>query len=217
MTAELDLEFKQYYVEELYMIEDVETGVLYNRSGRRMLALTDDFLIGLHRALEKQCGDRASDVIHKCGRRWGRDFGEGVAAEWSDFYGQPYREFPMALLQSLLVQEFAHNGWGQLVISYRQFDRGVICLELKGAIMAAIRPDEADAAEPDVLTAGILGGMFSYFLDREVDCIQSQSESHGHESSMFIISSQSRIDQIRQNASAQTTHEELLLKLLETT
>ena len=79
------LEFKNYYVEKQYMVANVETGVLTNRSGRRMLALTNDFLIGLHRALESECGERAGEVLYRCGKKWGKNFGKGLTAEWSRF------------------------------------------------------------------------------------------------------------------------------------
>lgn len=215
MTVNAELEYKHYYQEELYMVADVATGVLYNRSGRRMLALTDDFLIGLHRALEKECGDRAAAVIHACGRRWGHNFGEGLAAEWAEFYKLPFREFPMALFECLLMQEFAHNGWGTLQIDYSHFDKGIIALSLQGAIMAAIRKDLAGSRQADVLTAGILGGMFSVFLGRELDCIQSQSESEGLKDSRFLLSSGPRIGQLREGCDDTDHHTELLARLLE--
>src|SRR6056297_425596 len=213
MAAEIDLEFKDYYQEELYMTADVETGVLYNRSGRRMLALTDDFLIGLHRALEKECGDEAAAVIHACGRKWGRKFGEGLTAEWSEFYGHSFREFPLALFQSLLIQEFAHNGWGILDLHYEDFDKGVVWLSLRGAIMAAIRQDAGDSMT-DILTAGILGGMYSYFLNREVDCLQSQSEAGGHEESRFVISGKERIEQVRRKIDSSADHDQIVALLI---
>lgn len=214
MSVEIDLDYKDYYQEELYMTADVETGILYNRSGRRMLALTDDFLIGLHRALEKECGENATAIIHACGRKWGRNFGEGLTAEWSEFYGRSFRSFPMALFQSLLIQEFAHNGWGNLHLNYDYFDRGVIWLALEGAIMASIRKD-AGNTKADILTAGILGGMYSYFLNRDVDCVQSQSEAEGFGDSRFVISSQTRIDQLRERIAADATHEQTMQCLLE--
>lgn len=213
MSIELDLDFRNYYEEELYMTADVETGVLYNRSGRRMLALTDDFLIGLHKALEKECGDKASQVLHTCGRRWGGNFGEGLAAEWSDFYGHSFREFPLALFQSLLQQEFAHNGWGVLDLHYEYFGQGVIWLSLQGAVMAAIRKD-GPTRQADALTAGILGGMYTYFLGREVDCIQTQSEVEGQAESRFVISSSNRIQQLREQLSGTEDHDTVLEKLL---
>jgi len=215
MAVEIELDFKDYYQEELYMIADVETGVLYNRSGRRMLALTDDFLVGLHRALEKECGDNAAAVIQACGRKWGRNFGEGLTAEWSEFYGHSFREFPMALFQSLLVQEFAHNGWGILDLHYEHFEKGVVWLSLRGAIMAAIRTDAGDTMA-DILTAGILGGMYSYFLNREIDCLQTQSETQGVDESRFVLSSKDRIEEVRQKAEQSAGHDDILRVLLGT-
>lgn len=113
MIATTDLEFKNYYVEKLYMTANVETGVLVNRSGRRMIALTNDFLLGLHRALEKECGDRVEKVLYHCGRKWGRNFGKGLENAWSEFYQKPLQEFPLAFFQSLMVQEFGHNGFAE--------------------------------------------------------------------------------------------------------
>lgn len=212
MTVDVNLEFRDYYQEELYMTADVETGVLYNRAGRRMLALTDDFLIGLHRALEKECGERAGLVIHRCGRKWGYNFGTGLAAEWSEFYGTPFGNFPLAMFQSLLIQEFAHNGWGQLEMHYELLEQGIVWLALQGAIMAAIRADVRDT-KADILTAGIIGGMYSSFLGRELDCLQSQSEAEGFPESRFVISDASRIDQLRSQIQAGDSHESILGRL----
>lgn len=214
MAVDIDLEFKDYYAEEIYMVADVETGVLYNRSGRRMLALTDDFLIGFHRAIEKECGERATDILHTCGRRWGNNFGRGLSAEWSEFYGRSFREFPLALFQSLLMQEFANNGWGLLDIDYQNYGSGVITLSLQGAVMAAIRPN-GTSAKADLLTAGILGGMYSYFLDRDLDCIQSQCAGQGFTASRFVISSTPRIAKLRASIAGDAKHDAIVASLLQ--
>ena len=142
------------------MTANVETGVLVNRSGRRMIALTNDFLLGLHRALEKECGDRVEAVLYHCGRKWGRNFGKGLEDAWSEFYAMPVKDFPLAFFQSLVIQEFGHNGWGVLAIDYYHFDRGVIDLSLEGAIMADIT-DGKLSYPADILTAGIIAGMFT--------------------------------------------------------
>ena len=77
--------FENYYTEDVYMTADVEAGILYNRSGRRMLALTNDVLVGLHQALASECGERAGEVLQHCGRKWGRNFAQGLDGEWSQF------------------------------------------------------------------------------------------------------------------------------------
>lgn len=181
-----------------------------------MIALTNDFLIGLHRALLSECGDRTEQVLHRCGRKWGVDFGKGMDAEWSLYYEQPAKEFPFAFFQGLLAQEFGHNGWGLLTMNMEHFEKGVLWLSLKGAIMSDIYQDNVQFPV-DALTAGILAGMFTYFLDREVDCIQSQCAKDGHEDSRFILSSIDRIACVRDQGTASKPHSRILAELLETT
>jgi uncharacterized protein len=213
MIATTDLEFKNYYVEKLYMTANVETGVLVNRSGRRMIALTNDFLLGLHRALEKECGDRVEKVLYHCGRKWGRNFGQGLENAWSEFYQKPLQEFPLAFFQSLVVQEFGHNGWGMLTLDYTHFAKGIIDLNLEGAIMADIT--EAELKYPaDVLTAGIIAGMFSHFIQRDVDCLQSQCAMKGFSSSHFLLSDPKRIEELSKWRTSSKTHQEILNHLL---
>jgi hypothetical protein len=216
VSTTADLEFKDYYTERLYIDANVETGVIYNRSGRRMIALTNDFLIGLHRALEKECGDRVSEVLYTCGKRWGRNFGTGMDQEWSQFYETPAKEFPLGFFRALLVQEFHCNGWGRVEIDFDQFEKGVIAVYLRGAIMGELL--EGKASYPaDTLTAGILAGFFSYFFDREVDCYQSHSSVSQEEPSVFLLSSPERIGSIRAKQTGDGGHDQVLLALLQTT
>lgn len=210
----IDLAFNDYYAEELYMSADVETGVLYNRSGRRMLALTDDFLVGLHRALEKECSERAPAVLYSCGKRWGKNFATGLAQEWSEFYQAPISEFPLAMLESLIVQEFGHNGWGILEFDYQYWNRGILQLTLDGAIMAELLGNKA-IGPADVMTAGILAGMFSHFMETGLGCVQSESSAQGGTLNRFIITGEDRMDAgIKNQALSAETHATILAQLL---
>jgi len=213
MTIAAELEYKNYYVEKLYMTANVETGVLVNRSGRRMIALTNDFLLGLHRALEKECGDRVEKVLYHCGRKWGRNFGKGLEGAWSEFYKAPLKEFPLSFFQSLLVQEFGHNGWGILTLDYTHFAKGVIDLSLEGAIMADIT-ESTPNYPADMLTAGILSGLFTHFIARDVECLQSQCAMKGFSCSRFLLSDGKRIDELRAWNGNSKPHEEILNHLL---
>ncbi len=214
MTVSENLQFKNYYVERLYMSANVETGVLTNRSGRRMLALTNDFLLGLHRALAKECGDRVSEVLYRCGRKWGRNFGKGLADAWAEFYESSFQEFPLAFFQSLLIQEFACNGWGLLVIDYTHYQRGVLQLYLDGAIMSEITQEEVNYPV-DNLTAGILAGMFSIFVNRDLDCVQTQTGKEGDGTSMFLMSDPARVQKLLAEAGLRS-HQQKLDFLLNT-
>ena len=196
MSDVTEIEFREYYSEPLYMNADLETGVLYNRSGRRMIALTDDFMIGLHKALEDEYGDKAAQVLHTCGRRWGTNFGVGLDQEWSQFYGHSAKDFPIAMFHSLLTQEFGHNGWGNLQVHYEHLEQGVLWLALEGAMMAEIYPGHRDSGA-EGLTAGIFAGLFSYFFDRDLDCLQTQCSSKGYPDSRFVISTPKRIAEVK--------------------
>jgi predicted hydrocarbon binding protein len=207
--------FDNYYTEELYMTTDLETGILYNRSGRRMLALTNDFLVGLHRALANECGDRCSEVLLHCGKRWGTDFAAGLDGEWSEFYGTPTSEFPVAMFHGLMTQEFGHNGWGNLTIDYHSVQQGIISLSLDGAIMAEISEDVS--SEPaDLLTAGIFAGLFTHFMGRDLTCIQSSCAAQTKGPSRFLVASTGRVASIKSSLSTLKSHDEILAKLIAT-
>ncbi len=215
MTAQMELSFKCYYADKIYMTADVETGVLMNRSGRRMIALTNDFLFGLHRAIEKECGDRVQTVLYNCGRKWGINFGQGLGAAWSEFYETPIAEFPLAFFQNLLVQEFNHNGWGVLTLDYHLFAKGVILLTLDGAIMSDITP-EATKYPTDVLTAGILSGLFTHFAGRDLGCIQTQVGRIANGNSRFLLSDPKRIAAVCAAGAAGKPHQEIVDAILGT-
>ena len=215
MALSETLDFKNYYVEKLYMFANVETGVLTNRSGRRMLALTNDFLHGLHRALEAECGDKVGEVLYRCGKKWGKNFGQGLADEWSAFYACNFADFPIAFVQSLLMQEFACNGWGLLDFDYQHFPQGVLQLSINGAIMSDITEKEVNYPI-DILTAGILSGIFTKLLACELDCVQSRVGKLNVAASLFLLSSVSRIEQLRGNLKQLASHEQILDYLLNT-
>ncbi len=215
MTVSEQLDFKNYYVESIYMSANVETGVLTNRSGRRMLALTNDFLVGLHRALSNECGDKVADVLYRCGRKWGRNFGKGLASAWAEFYGVSFKDFPLAFFQSLIAQEFACNGWGILQVEYEHHQQGVLMLMLDGAIMSDIMTDEVTYPVDNLIT-GILAGMFCVFIERDVDCVQTQSGKQGAGRSIFLMSEPNRIQKLREQ-NGLLTHEQQLDHLLNVT
>ncbi len=206
-------DFKVYYYEPLYMNANVETGVLMNRSGRRMIALTDDFILGLHRAITKECGERAFEVLYHCGKRWGKNFANALHSAWSEFYEQPANMFPAALFESLLVQEFAHNGWGRLALSYEHGNCGIIEVALDGAIMGDMVRD--DVAYPtDTLTAGILAGMFTRFMERELAAVQTQVWSEVMPQSRFVLVDHALLEDVRSLVKSGLNHDDLVARLV---
>jgi predicted hydrocarbon binding protein len=178
--------YRDFYSAGSYMTADIETGVLYNRMGRRMLGLTDDFITGLLKAISGECGEEASRVEYRCGHRWGVVFGNGLLSDWGRFFDQDTSEFSVQLLRTLLLKEFAHNGWGMLDIDLDRLYDGILPLRLENSAFREVKRNEMGITD-DTLTAGILGGMMSSLLTTDLDCLQL--EGTDSDSRFLVISS----------------------------
>lgn len=172
------------------MTADIETGVLYNRMGRRMLGLTDDFITGLLKAISGECGEEASRVEYRCGHRWGVVFGNGLMSDWSRFYEQDASEFSIHLLRTLLLKEFAHNGWGMLDVDLDRISEGILHIRLENSAFREVKRNELGITD-DTLTAGILGGMMSSLFATDLDCLQLTGTELD---SRFLILSPNRLE-----------------------
>jgi hypothetical protein len=74
---------------------------------------------------------------------------------------------------------------------------------------------EAELKYPaDTLTAGIIAGMFSHFIQRDVDCLQSQCALKGFSSSHFLLSDPKRIEELSAWRTSSKSHQEILNHLL---
>ncbi len=203
-----------YFSERQFLKTDPDTGVARTRSGTRIIALSRDFLIGVHFALVKECGAAAEQVLHSCGRRWGQSFAQRFEQELSDFYQESMQEFPMAMFEACLAEAFSHHGWGRLQLDFHHYDKGIFVAEMTGAIFADL---VGSSERPvDSLLAGILAGIFTHFSGQELDCIQSACVACGAETSKFLISLHQRIEQIREAQKAGASHDELFRQLEET-
>jgi len=181
--------YRDFYATGSYVTADIETGVLYNRMGRRMLGLTDDFITGLLKAISGECGEEANRVEYRCGHRWGVVFGNGLLSDWSRFFEQEASEFSIHLLRTLLLKEFAHNGWGMLDIDIDRLSDGILDVRLENSAFREVKRTELGTTD-DTLTAGILGGMMSSLFAIELDCLQLEgTESDSH----FLVISPDRL------------------------
>lgn len=199
------------YFTQDYLATDVKTGVTRNRGGTRMLALTDDFLLGLHTALTQECGPAADEVFRSCGRTFGAQLARKLSAELQQFYGKPLTEFPMAMFEACLKQAFGRHGWGDVAFDFTRHDKGVVVVDLKSAVFADLLPAQERPADP--LMAGVLAGMFSSFAGRSLGCLQTQCSGRGDGVSRFVLTDAARIDGVAELAAAGKPHDEILAAL----
>ncbi|ADV62796.1 4-vinyl reductase 4VR [Isosphaera pallida ATCC 43644] len=203
-----------YYAEGSYTHTDVKTGVTRNRVGTRICCLTSDFLIGFRKAIIDECGPAADGVFYSCGKTWGKGFAKRFETELSEFYGGPLVNAPMSLFEACLTEAASHHGWGRLSLDCSHYDKGVLVVTVKNAIMASLIG--ASETPADSLLAGTFAGFFSHFAGFELECVQTQCAAMGHPESKFVISHPQRLttaaDQVRQKVD----HNTIVAGVLET-
>ena len=203
-----------YFAEGDYLTTDVKTGVMRNRAGTRMIALTSDFLLGLVNALNNECGPAADLVFKSCGRSWGSRFAPRFEKEVSDYYGTPLRDAPSSMFLGTLAAAFNHHGWGNVVVDLHLYDRGLILVTVTNAVYAGLVKKSDRPADP--LLAGVLAGFFSHFAGQELDCIQTQCAALGANESRFVLGLESRLAPFADAAKQGQPHTRILADLEET-
>ena len=184
-----------FFAEDDFIHTDVRLGVSVNRAGTRMCSLSSDFLKGLLTAITHECGPAAGEVLGTAGRRWGLAFGKRLENELSEFYGQPVRDFPLALFQACVVEAFSHHGWGKLNLDFGHEGIGLIVAEMDNPIYGSLVEKSEQPADP--MLAGILAGFFAHFSGQDLECVQTDCVALGHDRSRFIIGLGSRLAKAR--------------------
>lgn len=200
-----------YFAEGDYLSTDVRKGVMRNRAGTRMLALTDDFLRGLWNALDTECGPAAATVLKSCGKRWGRNYAKRFSRELEDYYQRPVREFPLPMFETYLTEAFAHHGWGKLKLDYSRYHQGIIVLSFVEAVYGSLVGKSTGPV--DHLLSGVLAGMFAELTGEELDCLQTACISTGEPESRFIVSLGSRIKKVADRPAQGKDHAAILQEL----
>lgn len=202
-----------YFNERQYLKTNIRTGVTLNRAQTRYLSLTSDFLIGLRNGLINECGQAANEVFHSAGKKWGRKYAERFDKELSDFYQTPVNTFPLAVFSACLAESFSHHGWGKLQMDYTHHKNGLLIAVVRNPLYATL-VGESDQAT-DSLLAGIFGGVFTYFADRELACFQTQCQACGAEDSRFVIGVSERLRDVSAWLEDGRSHDDIVLSLAE--
>ncbi|MFN4258787.1 MAG: V4R domain-containing protein [Gemmataceae bacterium] len=202
-----------YFAPPHYLRTAIPQGVTRNRSGTRLCALTQDFLLGFLRALQDECGSATPTVLRTCGRKWGQLLARRIEKELSAFHEQPLGEMTMAHFQACLEEMFRQHGWGLLRLDYSQTHQGLLLVELRNAIMADL-VKKADKPA-DTMMAGILAGFFAHITDQDLDCVQTSCPAAGGDVSRFVIGLRSRIEQAAQWLENGKTHADIVAELAE--
>jgi uncharacterized protein len=200
-----------YYSSDVYVRGDLEMGLLESRRGDRLLALPQTLIQAIYSGLAKETGQASRLVLFNCGRWWGKNFFNRFRDEVSDYYGTPLVEMQMADFLQALKQCWITYGLGTLDLDQSYHDRGFLIVETHNSPFARLAED---AQTPSCfLEAGILASVFSQLANRELHCVQTQCESMGAESNLFVIGLQKRLEPAEALVEKQLEHESILPRL----
>ncbi|PKL77220.1 MAG: hypothetical protein CVV27_06270 [Candidatus Melainabacteria bacterium HGW-Melainabacteria-1] len=219
------MKLKGNYFGPEYLNFDVKGGMLNNTGGTRLIALSEDFLLGFRKALLEETGQAHHVVFETCGRTWGENLARRLEREISAYYEQPFRELPMSMFTLMLQECWIRHGWGELSVGWEAGHQdGLFAIKIENPAFSAIfssSPDpDAPAGTPfddDVFT-GLLASLFTRFAARELQCIQIGHQRKTEQdplTSYFVVGVPERLKPTAEWVRSGLSHEEIMSRLQE--
>jgi uncharacterized protein len=174
-----------YFGYEIYVRGDLESGLLENRRGERLIALPKTLITALYAGLEKETGQAAGLVLFNCGKWWGKNFYTRFNAEISEYYNIPLAEMDMSIFLNSLKQCWVTHGWGKLEFDPTYQAQGFIVIKTS---QSAYSQQLSRQVRPSCyLEAGILTAFFSGLTGRDLAAVQISCESMGADLNRFVL------------------------------
>lgn len=203
-----------YFLRPDYLKGSAHEGTIRTKAGDRVIALPEELIQGLHRAIAFETGRALPVITYTCGRRWGAR----VVRRWEEAWRQSYQERMEAseypIFENWLVQAFRFHGWGELEIDFSMEDTGIVQFFLKDCVLAKLLADIEEPMVGDIF-AGLFASLTSWIVGRELECAQVACEKNGAERCHFVVALPDRIERVRDVRLDGGTTERMLARLME--
>ncbi len=201
------------YFDENYVKFNVDDGVIKNKAGTRLLALSEDFLKGFRKALIEETGDAHHVVFETCGKTWGENLASRFEKETSLYYETEFANLPMSMFSLLFKNFWERHGWGELSIDWEAgFRSGIFEVQVINPAFSSIF--EAEDGFNDDIFVGVLSAFFSRFAQRELTCYQTGEErTDDGLISSFVLGTSERLENVPDRVLAQKSHADIMAEL----
>jgi uncharacterized protein len=180
-----------YFAPDAYIQGDLESGLIENRGGGRLLALPESFLRAIYEGLQEEVGSAAEPVLYKCGTWWGKTFYRRFAEEVSKSLGRPMADIDMIEFLQCFKQCWKTHGWGNIELDFDFYQHGFIVAQITNSAFAKASPT---IDKPKCFVeAGLLSSFFTGLTGQKLHCIQTSCESMGAESNYFVLGLPERV------------------------
>jgi uncharacterized protein len=180
-----------YFAPDAYLQGDLESGLIENRGGGRLLALPESFLRAIYEGLEEEVGAASEPVLYKCGAWWGKTFYRRFAEEVSKSLGRPLADIDMIEFLQCFKQCWKTHGWGSIELDFDFYQHGFIVAQIRNSAFAKSSPT---LDKPKCFVeAGLLSSFFTGLTGQKLHCIQTTCESMGADCNYFILGLPERV------------------------
>jgi hypothetical protein len=202
-----------HFAPDVYIQGDLESGLVENRNGARLIAIPQTLLHGLHEGLTEEVGSAASDVLYKCGAWWGKTFYRRFVEEVSQYYGKPLAELEMLDFVYCLKQSWTTHGWGVIEPNFDYYQQGFLVVKLTHSAFAK---SAAAVEKPQCFVeAGLLSSFFSGLTGQKLHCVQTTCESMGAPSNYFVLGLPERVQKAHAWLEEKHDHETIMSRLIQ--
>jgi uncharacterized protein len=187
---------RPHYSADTYYRCDAAAGAVTTAYGQRVLRVSEDFLAALHRAVEREAGDRAEAILYEAGRRWGHADMTAFAARAPEEFGASYETVHMDVLLETWWWPRTAGGWGTWAFDFRRAPQRLVFLDVRESAEARA---SAGAGRPVChLYAGYFAGGLSFLARKDLACVELQCRAAGAGTCQFLFSVPPTVQQARQ-------------------
>ncbi len=200
-----------YFAPSAYLQGDFEAGMIENRAGNRILALPETLIQSIYATMDQELGQAAGLVLFNCGRWWGKNFYTRFGEEVSKYYRKPVKNLTMIELIQCLKQSWKTHGWGSIDLDISYHHKGFLVITNNNSPFAENAPQTNQPM--CYVEAGIFASFFSQISGQNLHCVQTNCESMGAKSNLFIIGLEERLKPVITWVQELQTHEQIMQNL----
>ncbi|MDJ0704247.1 MAG: 4-vinyl reductase [Leptolyngbyaceae cyanobacterium MO_188.B28] len=201
-----------YFASDVYVKGLIDSGLIENRRGDRLLALPESLIRGLYVSLEQEIGPAAESVLIGCGDRWGKDFYRRFYSGVTEYYGAPLTDLSAAELLWLLQECWKTHGWGELNLDQPYQPEGVLIVETRHSPFISHAPKTNRPM--GFLECGILRSFFSQLNGQPLHCVQTTCESLGADCNRFVLGLENCLKRVEAMVESGRSHSDIMQTLV---
>lgn len=181
-----------HYSYQDFLQFDHGKGSIIDWNGQQNLLLSEDFIVGLQKGLEREVGDASAAVMYTIGLDWGRFDAEGFSVWFEREFGISPKQSNLLFLLEAWWWPFTAQGWGKWEVETESKKKGFLFIDIFDSMVARTL---GNVGKPVChLYAGLFAGFFTSMTQRQLSCIEIQCYAMGETYCKFLLGGRERVD-----------------------